>query len=102
MTLPMSPNFALLDLSHPDVIRLVAAMLQAREAVGRRSWSHPQEPTDEEWWADVLTDPRAGKRERRTDLAVKRAFYRLPMKSARSYLSRAASAIGGQRLRATN
>ena len=48
MTLPMSPNFALLDLSHPDVIRLVAAMLQAREAVGRRSWSQPQEPTDEE------------------------------------------------------
>jgi hypothetical protein len=73
----MSPNFALLDLSHPDVVRLVAAMLQARDAVERRSWSHPQEPTREEWWADVLADPRARKRERRTDLAVKQAFYRL-------------------------
>src|SRR6516225_11387509 len=28
-------------------------------------------------WADVLADPRARKRERRTDLAVKQAFYRL-------------------------
>jgi hypothetical protein len=39
--------------------------------------SHPQEPTGEEWWADVLADPRARNRERRTDLAVKQAFYRL-------------------------
>jgi len=45
-------------------------MLQARDAVERRSWSHPQEPTTDEWWADVLADPRARKRERRTDLAV--------------------------------
>ena len=34
-------------------------------------------PRGEEWWADVLADPRARKRERRTDLAVKQAFYRL-------------------------
>jgi hypothetical protein len=34
----MSPNFTLLDLSLPDVARLVAAMTQARDAVGRRSW----------------------------------------------------------------
>jgi hypothetical protein len=34
-------------------------------------------PTGEEWWADVLADPRARKRERHTDLAVKQAFYRL-------------------------
>src|SRR5258708_14309205 len=47
------------------------------QALERRSWSHPQEPTGDEWWADVLADPRARKRERRTDLAVKRAFYRL-------------------------
>src|SRR5712671_977571 len=73
----MSPNFALLDVSLPEVATLVAAMLQARDAVERRSWSHPQEPTNNEWWADVLADPRARKRERRTDLAVKRAFYRL-------------------------
>jgi len=73
----MPSNFALLDLALPDVARLVTAMLQARDAVERRSWSHPQEPTGEEWWADVLADPRARKRERRTDLAVKQPFYRL-------------------------
>ena len=71
------PNFILLDTTMPDVARLVVAMLQARDAVDQRSWSHPQEPTGEEWWADVLADPRARKRERRTDLAVKQAFYRL-------------------------
>jgi hypothetical protein len=52
-------------------------MVQACEAVDWRARSHRQEPTGEEWWADVLADPRARKRERRTDLAVKRAFYRL-------------------------
>jgi hypothetical protein len=52
-------------------------MLQARDAVEPRWWSHPQEPISEDWWADVLADPRARKRERRTDLAVKQAFYRL-------------------------
>src|SRR6516162_8864853 len=71
------PNFTALDMSLPEVAILVAAMAQARFAVGRRSWSHPQEPTGEEWWADVLADPRARKREQRTDLAVKQAFYRL-------------------------
>jgi hypothetical protein len=73
----MPPNFVLLDATLPDVTRLVTAMVQARDAVESCSWSHPQEPTGEEWWADVLADPRARKRERRTDLAVKRAFYRL-------------------------
>jgi hypothetical protein len=73
----IAPNFALLDMSGPEVVRLVTALLQARDAVERRSWAHPQEPTGEEWWADVLADPRARKRERRTDLAVKHAFYRL-------------------------
>jgi hypothetical protein len=72
-----SPNFVLLDSTRPDIAKLVVAMLQARDAVGRRSWSHPQEPTGEEWWAEVLADPRARKRERHTDLAVKQAFYRL-------------------------
>jgi hypothetical protein len=69
----ISPNFVLLDSTQPDIANLVVAMLQARDAVERRSWSHPQEPIGEEWWADVLADPRA---EQRTDLAVKRAFYR--------------------------
>ena len=73
----MPPNFTLLDLALPDIARLVAAMVQARDTVERRSWSHPQEPTDEAWWADVLADPRARKRERRTDVTVKQAFYRL-------------------------
>jgi len=61
----------------PDVTRLVTAMVQARDAVESRSWSHPQEPTGEEWWADVLADPRTRKREQRTDLVVMQAFYRL-------------------------
>jgi len=73
----MPPNFVLLDATLPDVTRLVTAMVQARDAVDRRSWSHPHEPTGDEWWADVLADPRARKRERRTDLAFKQAFYRL-------------------------
>ena len=73
----MTTNFRMLDMSRPDVARLLAAMVQARDAVGRRSWLHPQEPTGDEWWADVLADPRARKRERRTNLAVKQAFYRL-------------------------
>jgi hypothetical protein len=73
----MSPNFILLDASLPDVAKLVTAMVPTRDAVEHRPWSHPQEPTGEEWWADVLADPRACKRERRTDLAVKQAFYRL-------------------------
>jgi hypothetical protein len=72
-----SPNFVLVDVSRPEIANLVVAMPQARDAVGRRSWSHPQEPTGEEWWADVFADPRARKRERHTDLAVKQAFYRL-------------------------
>src|SRR5438094_1854063 len=73
----MSPNFTFLDPSRPEVARLISAMVQARDAVERRSWSHPQEPTSEDWWADVLADPRPRKRERRTDPAVKQAFYRL-------------------------
>ena len=70
-----APNFTLLDSSLPEIGRLISAMVQAREAVDRRSWSHPQEPTGEEWWADVLADPRSRKRERRSDLIVKQAFY---------------------------
>jgi hypothetical protein len=52
--------------------------VQARDAVQRRSWSHPQEPTSEEWWGDVLADPRARRREHRAnDLPLLRAFYTL-------------------------
>jgi hypothetical protein len=53
-------------------------MVQARDAVESRSWSHPQEPTTEEWWADVLADPRARIRKRRSsEVAVEHMFYRL-------------------------
>ena len=93
------PNFALLDMSHPEVASLVAAMLRARDAVERRSWSHPQEPTSEDWWADVLADPRGRKRERRTDLAVKRAFYRLADEKRETIL---VAANGGPPSAATN
>ena len=58
--------------------RLVAAMLKARQAVESRIWSHPQEPTTEEWWADVLADPRARTRiQRRSEQVIDRTFYRL-------------------------
>jgi hypothetical protein len=53
-------------------------MMQARDAVESRSWSHPQEPTTEEWWADVLADPRARIPKRRSsERAVEHTFYRL-------------------------
>jgi hypothetical protein len=73
----MSPNFILLDSTLPDVARLLVAMIQARDAVETRSWSHPQEPTTEDWWADVLADPRARIPKRRSDYTAKQAFYRL-------------------------
>jgi hypothetical protein len=75
---PLTPNFVILDGCLPDVGRLVAAMLQARQAVESRAWSHPQEPTTEEWWADVLADPRARTPRRRvSEQPVARTFYRL-------------------------
>jgi hypothetical protein len=41
-------------------------------------WSHPQEPTTEEWWADVLTDFRARIQKRRSgEATIERTFYRL-------------------------
>jgi len=42
-----SPNFVLLDSTWPDIANLVVAMLQARDAVKRWSWSYTHEPTDE-------------------------------------------------------
>jgi len=84
-----------------DIVSPMAAMLQARDAVERRSWSHPQEPMGEAWWADVLADPRARKRKGHTDLAVKQAFYRLADEKRGTILSHAASVIGGLRFCAT-
>ena len=71
------PNFVLLDCTLLEIATLLRAMLHAREAVERRSWSHPLEPTSEAWWADVLADPRARIRKRRSDYTAKQAFYRL-------------------------
>jgi hypothetical protein len=71
-----TPNFAILDSGRPDIAVLMVAMLQACDAVSRRSWSHPQEPAAEEWWADVLADPRACRRQQRAP-DVKRAYYTL-------------------------
>jgi hypothetical protein len=74
----MPPNFVLLDAPLPDVTRLATAMMQARDAVESRSWSHPQEPTTEEWWADVLADPGARIQKRHSSaVAIERTFYRL-------------------------
>jgi hypothetical protein len=70
-------NFVLLDTGRAEIAQLLTAMLQARQAVDRRSWSYPQEPTGEEWWADVLADPRARRRKRRIDQAIKQDAYRL-------------------------
>ena len=53
------PNFTRLDSSRPEIAILMDAMLRAREVVAARSWSTPHEPTSENWWADVLADPRA-------------------------------------------
>ena len=71
----MRPNFVLLDSTNEEIARLVTAMLQARDAVDRRSWSHPAEPTTEEWWADV-SDPRA-RRSRRRARSTGRSHYTL-------------------------
>ena len=75
----LSPNFTPLDSTQPEIASLLAAMLQARAAVERRSWWHPQEPTGEEWWADVLADPRVRRKSQSglRDLRIKPAFYRL-------------------------
>jgi hypothetical protein len=43
-----APYFARLDGDRPEISRLMTAMLQAREALSRRSWSHPLEYTGKE------------------------------------------------------
>jgi hypothetical protein len=72
-----SPNFARLDADRPEVSRLMTAMLQAREALSRRSWSHPLEYAGEEWWADVLADPRARRQTRGSHSRGALTTYRL-------------------------
>jgi hypothetical protein len=55
----MATNFRRLDIGRTEISRLLVTMLQARDSLARRSWSDPLEHTGEEWWADVLSDPRA-------------------------------------------
>jgi hypothetical protein len=71
------PNFARLDADRPEVSRLMTAMLQAREALSRRAWSHPLEYAGEEWWADVLADPRARRQTRGSHSRGALNIYRL-------------------------
>jgi hypothetical protein len=96
-----APNFTLLDSSLPEIGRLISAMLQARDAVGRRSWSHPQEPTGENGGPTCLRTRALASESGAPISPSSERSIGLPMKSARSYLSRAASAIGVLRLRAT-
>ena len=72
----MSPNFVLLDTTLPDVARLVTTMSQARDAVAVACGRIPKS-TGEDWWADVLADPRARTPKRRSDYTAKQTFYRL-------------------------
>ena len=73
----MAPNFSRLDTDRAENSRLLAAMLQARKALGRRSRSHPLEHTGEEWWADVLADPRARRQTRGSQCRGALTIYRL-------------------------
>jgi hypothetical protein len=73
----MAPNFSRLDTDLPENSRLLAAMLQAREAIARRSRAHPLEHTGEEWWADVLADPRARRLTRGSNSRGALNIYRL-------------------------
>jgi hypothetical protein len=63
-TAPSASRYAHHSTRNTGRERLIAdrgsSYARARDAVERRSWSHPQEPTGEEWWADVLADPLPG------------------------------------------
>jgi hypothetical protein len=78
------PNFTRLDSTRTEVSVIIAAMLQARQAVERRAWASPQQPTDDYWWGDVLSDPRARGRRKPRDYnrpgkpAAQLAYYTLP------------------------
>jgi hypothetical protein len=76
--LPM-PNFVLLDKNRSDLARLLIAMMQAREAVNRQAWSHPQEPKREDWRDDVSADPPSPRRHR--------CVQAVPMGSLSTFLS---------------
>src|SRR6476659_8391822 len=95
-------NFARLDVARPEVSRLVAAMLQARQAVVQRSWSHPQQESPDDWWADVLADPRARRQTRGSHSRGALNIYRLRDEPRATILVACTSAIGRRRTAATN
>ena len=64
----------------------MVAMLQACDALTHRLWSHPLEHTGEEWWADVLADPRACRVARGTPSRGAITIYRLRDESHASIL----------------
>ena len=97
-----APNFARLDGDRPEITRLMIAMLQAREALSGRSWSHPLEYAGEEWWADVLADPRARRQARGSHSRGALNIYRLRDEPRAIIWWPAPSAIGRQRTAATN
>ena len=76
-----APNFHRLDCTNRHIAVLIGAMLQARQAVERRSWNtQPQEPVDENWWMDVLADPRGRVRKQTSGYSRttnQRAYYTL-------------------------
>jgi hypothetical protein len=44
MVATVTPNFALLEMSHPEIASLVAAMLQARDALNAGHGRTPKSP----------------------------------------------------------
>jgi hypothetical protein len=49
----------------------------ARHRHEQLRYVHPQQAAGEDWWADVLADPRARNRDRRLNMAIKQSVYRL-------------------------
>src|SRR6478609_5208623 len=97
-----APNFARLDSDRPEITRLMIAMLQAREALSGRSWSHPLEYAGEEWWADVLADPRARRQAEAATAVALRTSTGCGTNHAQSSWRPAPSAIGRQHTAAMN
>ena len=97
-----SLNFALLEANRPEVARLIAAMAQARDpssTVPGRTRKSPVAKNGGPMCSRTLALASAG------GAPISPSSERtigLPTKSARSYLSRAASVIGEPRLSATN
>jgi len=86
-------------MGRPEVARLVAAMMEARDACRTAVMVAAARADKRRMVGRRLADPRARKRERRTDLAVKQAFYRLTDEQRETILVACASVIGGLHFR---